>query len=573
MDILEYVQFYISAFISFFIAPSHPYHEAVLYGVISLLLMFMVRTLFITITRSTGLYHIDHYAHWPRLPWRFFWNLWMVIYDWWQEVFTFGKRSTAGFTNVLSMFSLLYRKGMIPLGRAYALGFGLLMPVGIKTKRHLMIVAMTGSGKTVFLTLLVRLWRSSVFLIDPKGSVTRSLSRLSKKKWHILAPYDKDISNASWNFFDEIKDFEKRYGADSVVGLVEKICEALIIKLPTENNPFFPSSARGFASAIILHLRSAFPEEDHNPVFMYQLITRGYWHKSSNAKIAFDLLLDDMLGSTAYNGAIASRVTAIADAGETTRGNVLSTLRDQIKWLSLPEVAPLITSSSFLCSELKYRDDIVVSLAAPVSDLRGHLAPFSRLLTNILSYNFERITGAKKYPCLFAVDEMQAQGYNEYVEQTVPLMRGHGVQFIGIVQDLEGLKKAYPHSWEGFLGNADAVIWMASNHLGTNEYLSRVLGKTTRSQKIKGTSRRVENERELMTPEQVGRFLEAEKENIIVTRAGTRPLKLKLLKYYSDLPVTDYDSDPDHGEVLLRRLTRFILARLNTENPKETNSS
>src|SRR5690606_16280169 len=105
--------------------------------------------------------------------------------------------------------------------------------------------------------------------------------------------------------------------------------------------------------------------------------------------------------------------------------------------------------------------------------------------------------------CLVAVDEMQAQGYNEYIEQSAPVMRGYGVQFFGIVQDIEGLQKSYPKSWEGFLGNAEAVFWLSSNHQGTVEYLCRILGKTTRSQKVGGTKRRIENERDLMTPEQL----------------------------------------------------------------------
>ncbi len=556
MDALSIALLFVHEFVSFFIAPSRTYYNFVVYGLIAVVIAFVVRTLYLTtISRAFGLYHINHYAQWPRIPWRIFWIVWMTIYEWWQEVFTFGKRSNAGFANTLSMFSLLFRSGCIPLGRAYAFGFGLLMPVGIKTKRHLMLVGMTGSGKTAFLTLLVSVWKSSVFLVDPKGSITRFLMRRSNKTWHVMAPYDPDLNNASWNYFDEIKAFEKRFGRQFVVGLIDKISEALIVQTERENNPFFPSSARGFVSAVNLHVYTAYPEENHHPNFVYQLITRGLWQKSSNAKIAFDLLLDEMLQNPAFKGAIASRVSAIADAGETTRGNVLATLRDQIKWLSLPEIQPVISTSTFFFADLKTRDDLVVSLAVPVSDLRGHLAPLSRLLTNISSYLSERIFEGKKHPTLVAVDELQVQGYNEYIEIMAPLMRGNGDQFVGGIQDLEGFKKSYPDSWEGFLGNADAVLWMASNHQGTKEYLSRELGKTTR------TSRRTEKERDVMTPDQVGRFLVTEKQNVIVTRAGKRPLKLKLLKYYTDLPVANYDPDPAHKEALLRRLVRSLMRK------------
>lgn len=527
--------------------------------------LFGLRTAVILVMRGLGLYHINHFSRWPCLPWRPLWRAWIVIAEWWQEVFTFGKRSTAGFTTIISVFSMMYSAGLIPLGRVYCFGIGLLMPVGIKTQRHLMAIAMTGSGKTVFLTLLVSIWRSSVFIIDPQSKITRFSSKKSKKRWHVIAPYDKDLSSACWNFFDEIKAAENRQGADAAVTMVEKICEALIVSKPTERDPFFTSSARGLYSSVFLHVRTTYPEACHNPCFVYQLICRGCWEKTADPEAAFDLLLNDMLNNKAYDGAIANRASAVADAGKVTRGNILATARDQTKWLGLPELKTILTTSTFSCEELKKFDDIVVSFAAPVGAIRSHLAGFTRVLTNITSFTFESISGNKQTPCLFAVDEMQAQGYNEYIEQMAPVMRSYGIQFFGIVQDIEGLEKAYPQSWQGFIGNAEAVYWCASNHQGTLEYLCKILGKKSRSQKISGTHRRVENERDVMTPEQLRRFLNADKENLIVTRAGARPLKLKLLKYYSDLPITHYSPDPDHKEVLLKRMSRRVMNFMNAD--------
>ena len=69
----------------------------------------------------------------------------------------------------------------------------------------------------------------------------------------------------------------------------------------------------------------------------------------------------------------------------------------------------------------------------------------------------------------------------------------------------------------------------------------------------------IEHERPLMYGDQIRRFLNPARGRVIVTRAGKRPLRLKIAKYHDELPVTAYDADPDHREALLRRIVRFVL--------------
>lgn len=79
-------------------------------------------------------------------------------------------------------------------------------------------------------------------------------------------------------------------------------------------------------------------------------------------------------------------------------------------------------------------------------------------------------------------------------------------------------------------------------------------------------SRVVERERPLMYGDQLRRFLNPSGGRVIVTRAGKRPLRLKIATYYNELPVTAYDPDPDHREALLRRIVRFVMAWATDRN-------
>jgi hypothetical protein len=96
---------------------------------------------------------------------------------------------------------------------------------------------------------------------------------------------------------------------------------------------------------------------------------------------------------------------------------------------------------------------------------------------------------------------------------------------------------------------------MGSNDDPTVEYLAGVLGKSTRG---KGGKHQTE-EREVMDADQIKRFLEPSRGNMIVTRFGRRALRVKAAPYYRELPVAFYDADPGHREEPARASSRQTL--------------
>lgn len=165
----------------------------------------------------------------------------------------------------------------------------------------------------------------------------------------------------------------------------------------------------------------------------------------------------------------------------------------------------------------------------------------------------------QRHPCLLAVDEFPSQGHNKSLQTAAPVLRGYGVQLLLIAQDIGHVRAEYPDTWESFLGNADCVFWMGVNHDETVRYLEKVLGTTTHREKVKGATKPIERERPVMYGDQIRRFLNPARNRVIVTRAGKRPLRLKIARYFEELPVWAYDPDPDHREALLRRITRYLI--------------
>ncbi|SEQ95292.1 DDE superfamily endonuclease [Nitrosomonas sp. Nm51] len=60
----------------------------------------------------------------------------------------------------------------------------------------------------------------------------------------------------------------------------------------------------------------------------------------------------------------------------------------------------------------------------------------------------------------------------------------------------------------------------------------------------------------VMDADQVKRFLSPGSDNLIVTRAGMRALKLKNESYFKALPVCKYAADPAHRGAFFRRIMR-----------------
>jgi type IV secretory pathway TraG/TraD family ATPase VirD4 len=537
----------------------------VYYGLPSIAALFLGRTVATILLRAFGLSHPNHYRFWPRLPWRVVYKNWSAFSLWFEQVFKYGKQATGDFSSALTTLSLMYKPNTIFLGRAYAWGFGLLQPIGVRVTRHVFCYAMTGGGKTTWLITMLSCWRGSAWLIDPKGQVTEALRRNDKRQWVVLAPYEPDTTDF-FNPLDDIKTAIVREGQGAEVKWAVRVAQALIVTPAGSKQPYFTDTSRAFVVGLILHILTFHEEQDHHLGFMRELIVHGYRVLDDDGKLdstpkeSRELLYKLMRENPACGGAIAGGVAVFASASGETSGNLLSTLQEQTKWLDLPSVAYLLSKTTRPISDLKTRDDVVFSFCAPVLSIREELQPLLRLLTNLTAYTFESVK-KKKGQCLTIIDELQAQGYNATIEVVLPVGRSYGQTFVGIAQDIEGMKNAYPNTYKAFTGNADVVLWMGSNHPTNLEFLSQTLGKKSHVSKDRRTRKKSYREVPVIDPDQAGRLLESDSGNIIVTRAGRRALRLKNDPYYKALPVTKYDADPDHGDSFLRAIIRFFLNR------------
>ena len=541
--------------------------DAIAALIVLVIVINIVRFMVTWAGRITGLYSPDHYHYWSHLPWRFFYAIGQKIVTFYEFVFLLGRRgNTGGFSSWLQTLSLLYTPDKLHLGRATAFGLGLLQPVGVKITRHAFFLAMTGSGKTTALITMIALWRGSVFFVDPKAQIINALAKCDRKRqWFVLDVYGiSNIKSACFNVFDCIKEAIQREGEAAAVLWAMRIAEAIIVT-PNGSTPYFYETSRQFLAGLILHVLTYHDEDEHNLAVVRDLIVHGYklidkdGKEETKGDEPHELLLRIMADNPSHDGFIAGAISSLQSSSGETSGNIRSTLQEQTKWLDLPQVRNVIKTSDFSLAELKTRDDRVLAFAAELSSLREELSRFSRLLTNMTYYTFQAVK-EKKGQCLTVIDELPSQQYNPTLEIMLAAARSMGQTFVGISQNIELMRLHYPKSWKSFISESDVCFWMGGNHPDNADMLSsKLLGKKTIIKKDGRSGRKIRRDIEVMTSEQVSRYLDPDSDRLIVTRASGRSLLLRNDPYYKALPVWRYKADPEHGDTWLRAVIRCIL--------------
>jgi type IV secretory pathway TraG/TraD family ATPase VirD4 len=533
----------------------------------------LLRLFYCIVGRWFGFYNPNHFRYFLWVPWRPLWKVARVPLRWREEVKNFGTQASGGWMSFPDRLCLVHRSGDIFLGLHRACGMTLQQPAGINGERHVAIIAGAGSGKTSHAITWLTMHEGSAYIIDPKGVMARAtaarMGRGAKGVFgkgatvRVLDPFGTSGLTSAWfNPFAQMERFVKRNGPASAVRYAMKIADGLIVRYGQEN-PFWPGSAKAFLVGLILYVFKYEPPERRTLTRLFELLCNGLAEKTQPGKNPFGALLRTMSECPDYGGVIAASANALADAGETTYGNVLITMREQLKWLNLPEVRTICEPSIFrdeVDLEQLVTARLILYVCAPVTDIRGPLAGWFRLLSVLGLYAFEDFQRRLTNPCLFVLDEFPSLGKIDSVEIAAPVMRSMGVRLCVIAQDIAQLRDVYPNTWEGFLGSAEAVLLMATNHQETLLYFERAVGTKLVKRKLDGgwlsqVPARFESRNEpVIYAEQLKRLLG--RGVILVMLPGNRPFTTARASYFDYAPVYFFEPDRDHRERLLRRPTR-----------------
>jgi type IV secretion system protein VirD4 len=415
------------------------------------------------------------------------------------------------------------------------------VPICTTPEHHTLIVARSGTGKgtRVIVPTLLR-YAGSALVIDPKGENAAITGRIRRdvlgQKVFIVNPWEQladvyagaGFTASSYNPLDAID----RKDPNSVAiaqAMAEAVCPAVEGK-----DQYFQGNATALLTAVFLWLADQ-PGEEKTLARARELtsLSPGEFQKDVLAR---------MKASSAFGGAIREFAGPFFGATSDAYQDVMTTLGQNMKFLSDPRVKEATRTSSFSMADL-IRERATIYVVIPPIMLRAQKT-WLRLLVAAGMRTFQTFAGNRPgHRCLFLIDEFPALEHMADIPTDIALMRGYGVDLALVVQGLDQLKAHYGKSSGTIISNC-AYKWFCNlDDLESAKYLSEVLGKktvgtTSRSESHNLSSRSTsdgsstthgETGRSLLNPDEI---MNLGSDVAIVTHPHGRPHFLRTVDYW-----------------------------------------
>jgi type IV secretion system protein VirD4 len=178
----------------------------------------------------------------------------------------------------------------------------------------------------------------------------------------------------------------------------------------------------------------------------------------------------------AFEGLLALFGQSFLDKSERELSSIVSTAREQTRFLDAAPMRRVLQPSSLRFAELKRRPTTVYA-CLPAARLATHHR-WLRLLLTLGLVALEHDRTKPRYPVLLVLEEFAALETLRPLERAAGFMGGFDVRLHVVLQDLGQLKAHYRESWETFLGNAGVVQVFGNADHTTTEHISKLLGRT-----------------------------------------------------------------------------------------------
>jgi type IV secretion system protein VirD4 len=374
----------------------------------------------------------------------------------------------------------------IGLGRSFESDYGViggLMRYG--GERHVLVLGpnSTGKGMRFLVPNLLQCRNRSIFVIDPKGELAAMTAPFRRKlgKVVILNPFGvltddpryEDLKSCGFNPLAALDPEAGNFNAAASL-----LADALI-KIEGRD-PHWDTSARSMLAALIMHVTIEARSQGRAPTIAE---VRALLCQPSSERSAANDYVGTGLPALAL-GMLRSKHAGLRNkaAQFTDWTNEIRSIASSAKRHTEPfdddEIAADLAKDGFDFREMK-REPVTVYVILPPEMMERHSKWLRLVLTAAIQACIRRRRPGEPR-VLFMLDEFAALGHLEIIETVWALVRGYGIQFMPVCQDLGQLKGLYSERWETFIGNAGAVVSFAPNDMTTAEWLSRRAGDTTK---------------------------------------------------------------------------------------------
>lgn len=472
------------------------------------------------------------------------------------------------------------RSYMLYLGRPFFLDDPFQRPIGVKNNAHLITIGMTGSGKsTTSASNNLALYLGSMIVMDPKGEHAR-MTYKRRTNWEMYPDYGwyygardnertpsecymldpfginahTDLPSHRYNPMADIPLFDEGRAFD----MIEAIADGCVI--PESKDTHFSDHARKFIFALIGHVLTKYPKENHNLPFIYDL----FYGIDTNTGIANPKLFDDLLIDMCTNNALGNKINAagrdLLEMGDNERGSVLSTIAKSMEWIAEPSMRKQLSASDFTLQGFgTKRADCYEKKRKFFKTRRKYLGKTNKIETLYIVLPFNKIQSQSRWmrilssvsiqvlttapnkphtPTVILLDEFaQMGGKVQSVVNAFNIARSAKVKLWIMLQNLGQIKDQYKE-WNDMISGSTVQLF-GVNDMATGKYFSERLGNmvVSRTERTGGRyglgSRRIASEslRPLYAPDELMELLGKEENTQIIFMPSGRPLFLRRVSH------------------------------------------
>jgi|GEM_PF-2101883 len=370
----------------------------------------------------------------------------------------------------------------------------------------------------------------SMVITDPKGEIFDNTSEFLKEHgYDVLYINLLDINRTMrYNPFDFIQN------TTDALNLARMIIASTDNGVKnTSGDSMWRNAEESYFAAIMLFLKEKMPKEKQTIKSVLQI---GTYIGQDEEK------LEEMFSQLSPDSEALQMYNIFKIAQDRTRSGILIGFGVRLRlWVS-KEVAYLTSASDFDLRQLGQRKTALFFLM-PDKDRTFDVIP-SLLIDQIFNVLYELAGSSlgRRLPVdvRFILDEAANIAPINDLEVKVSTMRSRGISIVPIFQTITQFKNRYDKDrWSEIIGSSDTTVYLGSNDLQSNEYISKRLGKKTLIVNNVSESKNKRSNSSSKSYTSIGRELlqvdELERlpaDEAIVIHAGMYPMKIKKHIYY-----------------------------------------
>lgn len=389
-----------------------------------------------------------------------------------------------------------------------------------KRNNNVFVVGGSGAGKSRFLVKPNLLQQHSSYIItDPKGEMLRDTGNMFEDAGYKIKVFD--LYNMSQSF--KYNPFAYIKNDEDILVLIDNLIHNTQAPDQKSNDPFWEKSEKALLQSLIAYIHYYVDEKEYRNVSTVLRLLEYAQSSDETQETDLDLLMNETHATDPNNFAYR-QYQIFKQSADKTRQSILISTSVRLSPFNIQAVSDLTAYDDMAIDDLANEKTVIYILLSDTNQTYNFLvAMFLEQVFQRL-YHIHDFEQGVRYPVRLMLDEFANIGRINQFEQRLATMRSRKLSATIITQDLSQIEAKYKTSWKSLIGNCDTFVYLGSNEKGTNDYVSKLLGKETIDTRSEGKSRgssrsnslnHQKTGRDLLTPDELGHLDDSKNVTII----------------------------------------------------------